>query len=448
MFDTFKIGGDVRAIARQASHDPARIIAAGFVIITVLVGAFATWAALAPLSSAVLAQGVVKVDTNRKTVQHLEGGIVKQILVKEGDVVKKDQPLIILEEEQIKASVDMYNGQILTELAASARLEAEKNLRPTIAFPGVIMARAAEPAVAKIIQAETRLFRARRESYSSQFELLKNQIQQTREELAGLQEQLVAAEQSIETLKEQLTGNRTLLKQGYVAKTVVLELERQHADKVGVKGELIAAMAKGEQKIIESELKMVATKTTYVQDAAKEFKEVENKRLELEDRVRPPRDSLARHVITAPIAGRVVDLKVSTVGGVIASREPLLDIVPLGDLLIIEGKVGVDHIRDLRVGQTAEIRLPAYNQRTTPKVRGTVTYVSADRLSDKNMVNPTPPYYLVYVEVNRTSLKEAGNLELYPGMSAELAIQIQSRTAFDYFVTPISARMGKAFREP
>ena len=431
-----------------ARHNPKRIILTGVSIIAVSFGLFALWATLAPLDSAVLAQGVIKVDTNRKTVQHLEGGIVKKILVKEGEVVRKGQELIILDEEQVKASVDLLEGQLAAEAAAVARLHAEKNGLPEVTFPAKLLARAKDPAIDKILQAESKLFHARRNALESQIELLKNQIRQTTEEIAGQTEQLKGTTKSIESISEQLASNRMLQKDGYVSKTVVLELERLLAEKTGLKGELAAAIAKSQQKKIESELRITSLKSAYLQEAAKELKDVEGKRLDLEDRVRGPRNTLQRQVITAPIAGRVVDLKVHTVGGVIASKEPLMDIVPLDNQLIVEGRVGVDSINDLRLNQEAEVSLTAYHQSITPRVQGTVTYISADRLTDKNVATPMPPYYIVYVDIDRKSLQEAGNLELYPGMSAQLAIKVRSRTALEYFLEPLTTRISRGFREP
>lgn len=431
---------------RAPLEEAQRFIIAGIVIIAVAVVGLGVWAAMAPLHGAVMAMGSIKVERHRKTVQHLEGGIVQQILVKEGEVVKEGQPLFILEDEPIKASVDLLSGQIAAETAAIARLTAEKNEQAKIDFPAALVARAKEPAVAKVMESERRFFKAKRETLQSQIDLLRNQITQTKEEIAGLGEQLSSNSEVMATLTEQLQSNKSLLKEGYVPKTVVLELEKQWSEKGGRQAELSAAIAKNRQKIGEMELRIEVLRSGYVQDAAKELKEAEAKRLDLTERIRPPKDALERTTITAPIEGRVVDLRVYTAGGVIAGKEPLLDIVPLKERLIVEARINVDDIDDIHPGLEASIRLTAFKQRITPVVKGSVTYVSADSLKDQDI--RFPPYYLTYIEIDDQSLLEAGSLQIYPGMAVQVMITTKKRTAMDYFLSPLTDYTNKAFREP
>ncbi|HIJ89082.1 MAG TPA: HlyD family type I secretion periplasmic adaptor subunit [Desulfuromonadales bacterium] len=428
------------------SHSPRPIIAAGMAIIIIFLGSFALWAALAPLGAAVQAEGDFIFDTKRKTVQHLEGGIVKKIMVREGETVKAGQVLIVLEDEQVRPTVDLLEEQYLAESAALARLDAERNDVSTIQFPATIMARAKEPAVARIIQTETQLFRARRDAYQSQVEVLRNQIEQTKEETAGLKDQLMQKKQEIASIDEQLVANRHLLKKDYVPKTVVLELERMQAEKSGERDMAAASIARNMQRIAEYESRIINLKDTRIQDSATEMKLSAVKRVELEERVRPSRNALERQFIRAPVGGKVVDLKVTTVGGVIAGKEPLMDIVPGAENLVLNAKIGVNDVNDVRVGLPAEITLTAYKASTTPRVKATVTYVSADRLTTKTAQGETP-YYEVRLDVDPQSLKEAGNLQLYPGMAAHVSISTKPRTAFDYFIGPFRERTRKAFHE-
>ena len=431
---------------QQKRHNPRTIISTGLGIIALFFGAFALWATLTPLHGAVMAQADVIFDSRRKTVQHLEGGIVKQILVKEGDTVKAGQPLIILADEQIRPMVEMMEGQSITEAAALARLDAEKNDQAAISFPPSLIAKAKDPVVARAMQTETRLFNAKRDNFNSQIDITRSQIQQVQEETRGLQEQLINKKKEISSLTEQLADNRELLKDGYVTKTVVLELERATARENGELEALISAISRNKQRLAEYELRVIAIKNSRIHEAASEMKVSSAKRLELEERIRPSRNSLERQVIRAPVSGRVVDLKVTTTGGVVGGREPLMDIVPQSDQLILEAKIGVNDINDVKIGQKADVTLTAYKASSTPTVKATVTYVAADRQVNRTAQGDMP-FFTVRLEVDPASMKEGGDLKLYPGMMAQVSIQTSSRTAFDYFIGPLTQRMGKAFHE-
>lgn len=432
--------------AYDSAHSPRSIILSGFAIMLLSLGSFALWASLAPLGAAVQAQGDITFDTKRKTVQHLEGGIVKRILVREGDTVKAGQTLIILEDDQVKPTVDLLEGQSLAESAAVARLDAERNDLTAIQFPPAILRGAKEPAIARIIQTETQLFRAKRDAYQSQVEVLRSQIQQTKEETKGLQDQLIQKKQEITSLGEQLTANRQLLKKDYVTKTTVLELERMLAEKSGERDMTSASIARNTQRLAEYEARIAGLKSARIQESAAEMKQSSVKRVEFEERVRPSRNALERQFIRAPVSGKVVDLKVTTVGGVVAGKEALMDIVPASDHLVLEAKIGINDIHDVQVGLLAEVTLPAYKPSTTPTIKATVTYVSADRLTTRTPQGEMP-YYEVRLDVDPQSLKEAGNLQLYPGMAAQVSIGTKPRTAFDYFIGPLRERAGKAFHE-
>lgn len=429
--------------ARQ--YSPRSIILAGMGIIVFFVGGFLLWSFIAPLEAAVHAQGEIIFDTKRKTVQHLEGGIVQQILVREGDAVTAGQPLILLADDQVRPTVDLLESQSLTETAAIARLEAEKN-EQSLSFPPTLTSRANDPAVARIIQTETRLFQARRDAFNSQLAILKTQRQQLKEELTGLEERLVSKKREVALLTEQLAFNRELLKDGYVTRTVVMDIERMLAERTGERDTLVASQAGNRQRLAEIDSREISLKSTRIQDAVNELKAATVKRLELEERVRPAKNALERQVIRAPIAGRIVDLRVTTVGGVISGKEPLMDIAPASDHLILEAKIGVNDIHDVRTGQIAEVNLTAFKTSTTPPVEATVTQISADRLTTRT-VQGEMPYYSVQLEIDQASLKRAGDLQLYPGMAAMVSITTRPRTAFDYFIGPFTERMGRAFHE-
>ncbi len=430
--------GTADLLKQPTKHDPRRIIITGLGILALFFGVFVLWATLTPLHSAVMAQADVIFDSRRKTVQHLEGGIVKQIMVKDGDTVKAGQPLILLDDNMVRPVVSMLEGQTATEIATMARLEAEKNDLPNVVFPKGLPVSA--------VQNEGKLFTARREAFQSQIKVLISQIDQTREGIKGLQEQRLAKEQELSTLKEQLAANQILQKDGYVTKTIVLELQRLLAQKVGEREQISAAILSNQQRLVELEQRIVAYRTDRIQNAVAEMKQSAVKRLELEERVRPSRDTLERQVIRAPVSGKVVDLKVTTVGGVIAGKEPLMDIVPQADSLVLEAKIGVNDINDVKIGQVADVTLTAYKASSTPTVKAVVSYIAADRQITHTFQGDMP-YYAVRLEIDQKSMKEAGNLKLYPGMMAQISIQTHPRTAFDYFIGPLKERMGRAFHE-
>lgn len=421
---------------RETNVSPRSIILTGVGILALFIGSFALWAWLAPLHSAVITQGEITFKGKRQSVQHLEGGIVKRILVKDGDTVKAGQPLILLEDDQVRPMVAMIENQSATEAAAIARLEAEKNNQATVIFPKGTPASAA--------QTENKLFMARKEAFQSQIEVLKSQIEQTHEGIKGLQDQLIAKGQEISSLKEQLDSNRTLLKDGYVTKTSVLELERMLAQKVGEREQISAGISSNKQRLAELNQRIISLKTDRIQNAVTEQKLSTVKQLELKERVRPSRDTLDRQVIRAPVSGIVVGLKVTTIGGLVMPREPLMEIAPQSDDLYLEAKVMVNDISDLKVGQEAEVTISAFKSSSTPPVKAKLIYISADRLTIRTAQGEMP-YYDVQLVFDKESLKLLGDQKLVPGMMAQVTIATMPRTAMDYFIAPLRDRMGKAF---
>lgn len=421
---------------RDTDYSPKKIIMAGTAILVVFFGAIALWGWFAPLHSAVNAQGEMIFQNKRQSVQHQEGGIVKQILVKDGDTVAAGQPLILLEDDLVKPIVDMYEGQATAESATIYRLEAEKNDLSKVNFPKDIPA--------EVAKAEMKVFTAKREAYLKQVEMVKSQILQTREAIKGNQEQLVSKKKEVASLKEQLEANQSLLKEGYVTRTIVLDLERLIAQKNGEREQIASSVASYTQRLAELEQKIMAIKAERVQEAANEIKQSSMKRLELEERVRPTRSLLAHQIIRAPVAGTVVGLKLSTVGGVVVPREPLMEIAPQQGHLFMEGKIGLNDISDVKVGQQAEVTLTAFKSIKTPPIKATVTYISADRLTTRTDKGDMP-FYAVHLELDQVSIDKLGGLQLLPGMQAQAAITTMPRTAFDYLFSPLRDRMKRAF---
>ncbi len=418
-------------------EDLKSVARTGLLVIGGGVIAFAIWAFFAPLSGAVIAPGFVKVDLNRKVVQHQEGGIVRAIKVRDGDRVSQGQELVVLDDVRIDAQLDLLRTQLDAERAKSARLEAERTLAAKPAFPPDVLKK-------EFGIREQELFRARRDALDSQIAVLKRQIRESVQEADALAEQIGAEEKALKLQKEELAANERLLAQGYVQKTRLLTLQRAVAEYEARHGERRAELSKARQRASELEFRILAMRNTYVQTATDELKEATSKMFDLEERIRPSRDASERQKIAAPIAGEVVGLRVFNAGSVIGPREVLMEIVPQEKRLIVEARIRPEDINHVRPGSEADIRLTAYHSRTTPLVPGTVTYVSGDRLVDQQTGHP---YYIVHVNVPEKALA-ASSLRLQAGMPAEIFVRTDNRTALDYLLAPVTSYLRRAMREP
>jgi HlyD family type I secretion membrane fusion protein len=420
-----------------------RLVGAGLLIIAAGVIGLGGWTVLAPLSGAIVAPAFVKVDLNRKVVQHQEGGIVREIRVRDGDRVKQGQPLVVIEDVRVDSTLDLLSIQLLAERAKAARLGAEAAYAPKVAFPADILRQERESRVAEILERERALFRSRRDSVESQILTLRTQIRETQAEAAALGAQLAAEERAIALQNEELKANEELLKQNYVQKTRVLTLQRAVAEYEVKHGEHRADLSRSRQKANELELRIITAQNTYKQSAVDELKDATAHIFDLEERLRPSRDAAARQQVLAPIAGEVVGLRVFTPGAVVGPRDVLMEIVPAEKTLILEARIRPEDINHVAKGTVADIRLTAYKQRTTPLVGGRVSYVSGDRLNDPE--NKNAPYYVAQIEVDPASL---GELKMQAGMPAEVFIRTDSRTALDYLLAPVTAYLRRAMREP
>lgn len=429
-----------------AAQDAAYSTRAGLIVIVLAFVVAGGWMALAPIAGAIIAQGAVKIDMNRKTVQHQEGGIVKEILVRDGDRVRQGQPLIVLDDVRVDAAYDSLKTQLDSELARNARLSADRMLANSLVFPEQLTARAErEPKVAEVLQREEALFRARRQTLREQARLLEQQARQAEEEASALRRQIRAQSRALSLQREELAANKRLMDQGFVGAMRVKTVDRAAADYESRLGEQQAELAKAHQRASELALRVKTLENQFMQAAADELKESSNKLFDLEERLRPSKDAAERQRIVAPIAGEIVDLKVTSPGAVVGPRDALLDIVPKDGKLIMEGRIRTEDINFVQVGSEADVRLVAFKSRTTPVVGGKVFYVSADRLIDRasNLA-----YYTVQVDVPAQALREAGDLKLQAGMPVEIFIKTAERTALEYLLDPVTAYVRRALREP
>jgi membrane fusion protein, epimerase transport system len=403
------------------------------------------WMALAPLSSAVVAQAHVKVDLNRRPVQHAEGGIVREVLVRDGQQVRQGEPLLVLGDVSVDADKNRLNLRVKIERASLARLEAEQAMAPAIVFPADVAESAKDDSrLAEQMAKERALFDARRDALVGQVRLLHAQREKVADEIRALRAQVEQATESIKFQKVELETNRKLLNDGFVSVTRIAQLESVVAD-YGVKlEERRSELARAQQRTVDADLRIRSLESEYRQQASDQLKVTAARLSEIEQDQRKSVDAAARQVITAPASGEVIDLKYSAPGAVIAPRETIADIVPGDTRLVTEARIRTEDMNRVQKGQSADIRFTAFKYRTTKLVEGKVIYISADRLLDRAT---NVPYYSVLVEADPSSLAKAGDMKLQAGMPAEVYIKGEERTPLQYLVEPVTQVMRHAARE-
>lgn len=423
-----------------------RIGRIGAVAIAVLFGSTFLWLVLAPLNSAVIVPAQLVVEDYRKPVQHLEGGIVRRVLVKDGDKVTQGQVLVQLEEVQADAAVETLRDQLHAEEVRTARADAERLLQGQLQFSSDLLDRARSDAkLQQLLAAERELFQARRKQLLGQTALMRNQAEQVKAEIAGLVEQMKSANINRKLIEDELVMNQALLKQEYVQQTRVMSFERALAEKDEKRGEYQAEHAKAQQKLVELELRAIGLQDDYVRRAADEYSEASRRVLEFRERLRPMANALDRHQVLAPTSGVVVDMKVHAAGAVIAPRDVLMEIVPTEHRLMLEGHARPEDVAELSVGQVADVQITAFKSRTTPLLTGRVAYISADSLV-ANVGGSPAPYFQVKVSVDKSAQATLPKA-LSAGMSAVVFVRTRERTAMNYLLEPLTDSLRRAFAE-
>lgn len=431
-------------VAAAPPRRPGPVILAGILLVLAGFGGFAAWAALAPLASGVMAPGEVKVDSNRKSVQHLEGGLVKTLHVRDGDRVAAGDVLVTLDETRARSTLGVLRSGLAAALAQEARLRAERDDAPAIAFPADLTGRADDPEVADAMAGERLLFDARRASQMGEAEILEQRVAQMTEEIAGLEAQRDAVDRQRVLIGKEVKSMRTLLEKGLAQLSRVLALERQQAQLDGQHGELTASIARVREAIGEARLTAIQTRQAWHQEVVAGLREVQDKIHDLEERLAAAQFVLDHVEIRAPVAGVVVGLTAHTVGGVIRPGETILDIVPEGDRLIVEARVRPEDVEVLVPGQPADVRLTGFRQRVTPVVPGELAYLSADRQTDERT---GAPFYVARVAVTEAAIQAAGVGALRPGMPAEVIVRTGARTPLDYLMQPLKDSLSRAWLE-
>lgn len=414
----------------------------GMTIVLVTFGLFGTWAAFAPLGNAVYGSGVVTVQSYRKTVQHLEGGIVKELRARDGDTVHKGDPLIILDDGQLSSEYESTRNQLITARAKEARLRAERDNLPAIPAlktDGVESDRAREA-----IDGEAQVFRSRHDARLGEISVQQERIGQLKQQIIGLNDMIGTKVNLEKSYTREITELKDLLRQGFVDNQRLLEQERKLDMLKSEVADHQSTITKTRLQINETEMQIVQTNQKFSSDVAKDLSDVQAQVFDLQEKASALKDRLSRIVIRAPEDGMVLDMKVHTIGGVVSAGTPLLDIVPESSDLVVEAHVSTNDIDRITLGKLTDVRFSAFNSATTPVIQGEVTRISADRLTDEKTGEG---YYLVRVKITDDGLKRLGDRKLQPGMPAEVLINAGDRTMLQYLLKPARNMFAKSMIE-
>lgn len=414
----------------------------GFLIVLVTFGLFGGWAAFAPLESAALAPGVVTVKSYRKTVQHLEGGIVRELRVHDGDRVTAGDVLLVLDNTQARSETEMMRSQLIAARELEARLVAERDgLAEPAAVPDLD---ATDPRVREARDSEARIFQTRRNGLLGEIGIQEKAIRQIEEQIRGFRA-IIASKQTLATsYQEEIVDLRALLAEGYVDKQRLREQERSLARLQAEVVEHQSASARAQVQIGEAELKILQLKKTFATEVAGQLGETRTKIYDLRERLATVQDRDKRTEVLAPESGMVMGMTVHTLGGVVNPGTPLMDIVPANEELIVEAQLSPTDIDRIVVGQLVDIRFSAFKSSATPVIEGQLLQVSADRLTNKETGTA---YYLARVALTETGRKTLGNLALVPGMPAEVLINTGARTLLQYLIQPASNAFARSLIE-
>ncbi len=420
----------------------------GFAVIAVTLGGFGFWSGTAPIAGAVVANGVFVTTGQNKTVQHLEGGVIKEILVREGDTVEQGQALIRLDETAPEAELRRLVLRQARLAAMEARLAAEARDEDRFAFPAdLVNAGLADRDLSEILAAQRLAFEARRSNLRSEAATLRSGIDALEERIKGGCTQLDAVGRQLKIIEEELETKSALLKGGMVRKPEVLALQRAQASLQGETGRLVGEIGDSRERIARIHEQLLGLRNASKKAAAEQLQEVQAELNDVRERMRAASRIVVRGTIAAPVKGVVVKMRYHTAGGVIEPGKSIMEIVPVRDSLVVEARVRPQDIDDVRTGQAATVRLSALSQRTTPMVDGKVVYVSADALPDDKTPGIRNDIYVVRVELDDAEASAIEHFAPTPGMPAEVYITTAERTFLEYLVQPLKDSMSRAFRE-
>ncbi|WP_349644627.1 MULTISPECIES: HlyD family type I secretion periplasmic adaptor subunit [unclassified Bradyrhizobium] len=421
----------------------------GIVIMAATVMGFGVWGNTAPIAGAVVASGVFVATGQNKTIQHLEGGVIKEIMVHEGDIVEPGQTLLELDPTTAQAELRRLFLRSTRLTAMDVRLQAEVREDEAIRFPMELTIAAEDPEVKAIIGTQVLTFTARRNNLKSDIASIDEGIKALNERIAGSRIQLDGVQRQIKFVEEEVGEKEYLLRSGLVRKPEVLLLQRTQANLEGEVGRIMGDIGDAKERIARSQEQINGVRKTAIKTAVEQLHEVRGELADVNERMLTARGVLGRTTITAPVKGVVVKLRYHTQGGVVEPGKPIMELLPLQEELVIEARVRPQDIDSVKHGQHAMVRLTALSQRVTPMISGDVVYLSADTLADERksmQVGPTD-IYLVRVRLNKTEASAISGFSPTPGMPAEVYIKTAERTFFQYITKPIHDSIARAFRE-
>lgn len=414
----------------------------GMTILFLVFGVFGAWAVIAPLDSAAHAPGFVTVESYKKMVQHLEGGIVREIIARNGDHVEASDVLLRLDDTQPLAQLEIANAQRAALAAIEARLIAERDGLAAVSYPEFLSSGDLDAQAE--MQAQNEIFAARKAAIDGSIEVLEQRIGQLESRAEGLRALKETREALAASYLEELEDTRALLSQGFSDKLRLRELERNYASAQGDAADLTANISSTEIQIGETRLEILQQQREFHNEVVSELSETQTSLKDIRERIIALEDIVRRTVIRAPEEGIVNGMQVHTVGGVIGPGTPIAEIVPQSDELIIEASVSPNDIDNVAVGQEASIRFSAFGRAVVPTIYGNVLSISADRLVNEST---GMPYYLARIQVTPEGMEDLGDLTLVPGMPAEVFINTGSRTFLQYLMKPLTNAMARSFRE-
>ena len=433
-------------IEDNESIDPLkdRAMWIGGTVVSVALGSFILWGSLAPLAQGVVAMGLVEVDGENKTVQHLEGGIVKILHVREGDNVAAGDPLLELDDTKPRAEQELLEARYYSALAQIDRLNAELYGREEVVFSSEFERLVGDPRIEEIKQAQVDLFKERRGQHAGEIEILKGRVEQLGEQVNGLTARRDAARQEQELLEKDVAALASLAERQLVSEDQLTQRRLNLAQTRGQVGQIIAEIAEAQLSIGETQQRIIQLQNDYRTDLSTSLTESQNLYFETGDRLFAVRDQVARTRIVAPLEGKVINMQVHTVGGVVPPAQPIMNIVPEDDKLIVEAKVMPTDRDNVNVGQQARLRITPLNQRATPELLGEVVLVSADILTDNEAQQQ---YYIARISIPDSEYVKLGDKDIRPGFPVEVTFSGGKRTMIQYLAEPLFGTLRRAMKE-
>lgn len=427
------------------NKNPKKVISSGVIVMVVFFLGLGGIASFMPFGGAVIAPGTVKVSQEKKTVQHLEGGIVEKILVREGDKVKKDDVLVRLRSSNIKANVALIRGRLAAKTVEAARLEAQMNFRNSFSVPKDIPGDVAH--LDEIISTEKDIFSQAKKSLNSQIEIQKTRIKQFEEKISGAEKELESNREIISSFEEELAAKIPLMQERYIDKSQILTLKRMLAERKGQEARLLQVMAESRESIEELNLSVKTLENRYREEAVNNLGKARDEIFQLGRQLSPQMDADERLDIRAPVSGTVINMQIhSENGGIVRPGVPVLDIVPENAELIVEAGLRQDMITKVHLGQTTRVQLAAFNRVTTPPVNGVVSYISADSVEQHLPNGAVSHSYIIHVKVDKSLLEKHGAW-LSPGMPATCFVETEKRTFLQYLLEPIMLNIDHSLKE-